>query len=835
MKFLILCLFFAVLLKYSISQKPQKGEKAESDDDTAGEIPSQTKDNGTGLMSNILKKTTIALALQSPFITGSAIRLSSSSTSESTDVQNVYQYQTFMPNVPENAVKIPAFKELHANPLGNSIEVAKHGQMENEMVHFHEQRKLSTKSSVAEGKFDPKMRTIDPKFYPQAPRGNVKDTYKSQSGKEVKKVKVPDPYRGLENATANATKQFVEEINNFSQRYLEASPFHQKLKQNLTDMWNYESFFTPEFYGNLFYYHHNSGLQNQRVLYQTKSLNSTGKVFLDPNTLSKDGTTAVTMESFSDDGTVFAYGISEKGSESVTVKFKKSNGKDLPDQLKDLQDTAIEWVSDESKVLGVFYSNYAERSGDELSKHSMFFHKMGTDSKNDILVVPNNDQPNGLTYGQVSEDGRFLFVIKVADDKNTQMLYTDLSEINYNFTGPLKLTPLFDQADADYQMIDSDNKSVLVYTNIDAPQYKLIRVSLKGGTKQTPQVVIPENPKQLLRFVYPVDGDKLLVCYMKDVKSFVSPFTIFYADFAKYEKGEHVQLEVFRQGKVPEMMESKEFTVEQVFYASKDGTPVPMFVAHRTDMKLNGNNPVLLTGYGGFDENILPSFYVDYIMFIQQFGGVVATANIRGGGEYGEKWHEQGMLDKKQNVFDDFIAAAEYLINKKYTKSSKLAIFGASNGGLLTAVCSQQRPDLFGAVITQYGLLDMLRFNKLGIGSDWVSEYGDPDNATDFSYIYKYSPLQQLSVTPGKQWPATLLLSADHDGLVDVSHTLKYTAQLYHLLHTQAESWQRNPVVAKILVDQGHAFTGTPTEKKIKEKVDIYTFIARALELEWTE
>ncbi|KAL3093669.1 hypothetical protein niasHS_006231 [Heterodera schachtii] len=876
MKFLLIsCLFFAVLIKSYSSTNTDK----ETNNGT-GDVPRQTgNNNGTGFMSTLKTVAGVAvgaLAVQSAFLAGSASRLPSSSGDEK------HQFgddQRFVPKIPENARKMTTYKELHANPFGQNIGLAKDGQMGNVMAEkFHHQRKLTTNSAVAKGKINPKMETIDPRFYPLAPRGKVTDIYKSANGK---KIIVPDPYRDLENANSSATKQFVREINQISQPYLEGSPLRQKLNQTLTKLWNYELFFTPQFHGEYYYYYRNSGLQNQRVLYQTESLAEPGKVFLDPNTLSKDGTIAVTMESFSRDGLLFAYGFSAKGSDSFTVKFKKTTGEDLPDQLDDIIYSEFDWLSDGS---GVFYSNYPKQLGteDEFKNHSLYFHKMGTDPKKDILVAQNPEHPYSLTYGQVSEDGRFLFVI-VSENPNTQMFYYDLAAVHNKITGQLKLMPLFDKFDADYQIIDSDNDSALVSTNKDAPMNKLIRVSLKGGTKQTPQVVIPEDRTRLMRFVYPVDGDKLLICYMDNVKdalyvhdlksgkklyqiplpfgsvimdgsisnnddvfafklsskiffkieSFVTPFTIFYADFAKF--GDRpVQLEVFREGKVPGL-DSNAFTVEQVFYASKDGTRVPMFITHRKDMVRDGTNPLFLTGYGGFDESMLPSFSVDYLMFIQHFNGVVAIPNIRGGGEYGEKWHEQGMLDKRQNVFDDFIAAAEFLISERYTNSNKLAIYGASNGGLLTAVCSQQRPELFGAVITQLGVLDMLRFNKFGIGALWEPEFGNPDDPKDFPFIYKYSPLQQLKLTPGQQWPTTLLITADHDDRVDPAHTLKYTAQLYYLLRTQAEGWQRNPVLAKVQTDQGHALSGTSTVKKINEKVDFYSFIGRVFGLQWTD
>ncbi|KAL3122876.1 hypothetical protein niasHT_008788 [Heterodera trifolii] len=489
--------------------------------DKAQKATNGTEDNNdTGFMSTLKTVAGVAvgaLAVQSAFLAGSASRLPSSS--GDTEQQQFGDQQRFVSKTLENSRKMPSYKELHANPFGQqNMELAKNdGQMRNGNVmaqfHHHHQRKLTTNSAVAKGKTNPKMETIDPRIYPQAPQGKVTDIYKSANGK---KIIVPDPYRDLENANASATKQFVKEINQISQPYLEGSPLRQKLNQTLTKLWNYELFFTPQWHGEYYYYYRNSGLQNQRVLYQTESVAEPGKVFLDPNTLSKDGTIAVTMESFSRDGLLFAYGFSAKGSDSFTVKFKKTTGEELPDQLDAIIYSDFDWLSDGT---GVFYSKYPKQSGteDEFKNHSLYFHKMGTDPKKDILVAQNPEHPYSLTYGQVSEDGRFLFVI-VSENSNTQMFYFDLTAVQNKITGKLKLMPLFDKFDADYEIIDSDNDSALVSTNKDAPMNKLVRVSLKGGTKQTPQVVIPEDRTRLMRFAYPVDGNKLLICYMDNVK-----------------------------------------------------------------------------------------------------------------------------------------------------------------------------------------------------------------------------------------------------------------------------------------------------------------------------
>uniref|UniRef100_A0A915LMN1 Prolyl endopeptidase n=1 Tax=Meloidogyne javanica TaxID=6303 RepID=A0A915LMN1_MELJA len=667
---------------------------------------------------------------------------------------------------------------------------------------------------------------INPKCYPLVERGNVVDDYHGK--------KIPDPYRALEEPDAEITKDFVQKINSISEPFFQACSCRGVFRERLTSTWDYEKFGCPSIHGDYYYYFYNSGLQNHYVLYQQKSLDEKGKVFMNPNTWSEDGTTSLSHTSWTEDGTLLAYGVSEKGSDWKTIKFKKCSGEELADVIPGVKFSGLSWLHDNSGVLvtlvyffriswwflfpglkAVRYLHTEElgiltgsrrgktiaglvpclckypevktttegSSTEKHEYHSLYFHRLGTDSKDDVLVYERRDYPGYFIGAGVSDDGKFLFVSldKGCDPKN-QLYYFDLTT-QTKIDGKLELIPLFDKSDATYSEIDSDDNSALIMTNFNAPMFKIVRVKIGQGATANQndnwEEIIAEDPRRKLDWAMVVDGNKLLVCYMEDVK-------------------------------------------------------IPMFVLYNKSLNLDGNNGAILYGYGGYNIARQPDFSVSRLLFLKHFGGVYAIANIRGGGEYGEKWHEEGMRDKKQNVFDDFICAAEELIKLKYTKPEKLAIHGHSNGGLLTAVCAQQRPDLFGAVVVGVGVLDMLRFHKFTIGGAWISEFGSPDVAEDFDFIYKYSPLHQISVQPNVQWPAMLITSADHDDRVVPLHTLKYLAQLYYTLHNEAYNWQTKPVLGRIEVKAGHG-AGKPTTKIIDELVDMYSFLQRVLDLKWID
>ncbi|VDN02277.1 unnamed protein product [Thelazia callipaeda] len=693
-------------------------------------------------------------------------------------------------------------------------------------------------------------------------------------------VKVADPYRWLEDPNSNETKDFVEQLNSISKPFIASSPYREKISKRLTELWDYEKFSSYSKRGDYYYHYYNSGLQNQSIIYRQKGLDDRAEVFLDPNKFSEDGTTAITLVSFTRDGSILAYGISEKGSDWVTLKFRRVDGTDLTDVVMGVKHSGLDWLIDNS---GVFYSTYPEHksslvgsSTEKHEYHSLYYHKLGTPQSDDVLVAEfrSDSKYMWFAYGVVSKDGRYLLVeVSRGTDPNNMIYYCDMQEAGQKITGKLELKTLFDKLDARYEFVDNNEDKALILTNHDAPMFKLIRVKMSTAN-QGPSVwetVIPESNNKL-EWVVNIGGDRLLVSYLEDVKnklyvhsletgerfyeiiletgtvsgvfgdkyhteifiridSFLTPGIVYYANFKDKKPEDEIVLKEYRRTAIKGVDTSK-FAMKQVFYASKDATKVPMYIIHNKDLVLDGNNPVLLIGYGGFNIALMPHFFVSHILFLANFKGVVAVANLRGGSEYGAKWHEAGMREQKQNVFDDFIAAAEYLINNNYTSSNRLAIHGKSNGGLLVGVVSQQRPDLFGAVLNQVGVLDMLRYHKFTIGSAWVPEYGDPEDELDFKYIYKYSPLHNIEI-PNKsyQWPPTMLLTADHDDRVVPSHSLKYIARLYEAAQGSS-GFQKNPLIIRVDSKAGHG-AGKPTSKIIAEITDKYSFLQKVLNLEW--
>lgn len=725
------------------------------------------------------------------------------------------------------------------------------------------------------------MVEINPEKYPIARRDtSIFDEF------GIEKQKIFDPYRWMEDPDAEETQDFVTKLNELSQPILEGCPMRSLISEKLTQLWNFEKYGCPSLHGNFYYYYYNTGLQNQSVLFQQKTLDEKGIVFLDPNGLSADGTTFIRGSKFSRDGKIFAYGLSEKGSDWTTIKFRSCDGTDLSDVIPNVKFSGFSWTKAND---GLFYSKYPsqEKDGDGKNPdkheyHSLYFHKLATDSSNDLLVADFREDPNYMVDGGVTQDGIYL-VVEVCKgcDPFNRLYYYDMEANGQSITGKLELTPLFDKSDAKYDFIDSDyeKKEALILTNYEAPMFKLVRIKLDAGPNQNSnwETVIDEDPKRKIEWVTPADGDKLLVCFLEDVKttvyvydaksgrelyrlplgigsvgsvfckkfksilfisfeSHLTPSVIYYGDFANCKtKEDPIVLKEIRRTKI-EGLNPDEFVSEQLFYESKDKTKIPMYVIHAKDIKLDGNNPTILNGYGGFNISILPYFSISNYLLMKHFKMVIAFPTLRGGGEYGEKWHEAGMRERKQNVFDDFIYAARYLIDSGYTNSKRLAIQGGSNGGLLVAACSQQDPQLFGAVISRVGVMDMLRFHKFTIGPAWIPEFGDPDVPEDFNFIKKYSPLHNITfenLKPGQQWPPTLLCTADHDDRVVPSHTLKYIAELYHKLQENSiKNWQRNPLIARIDVRAGHG-EGKPTAKVIAELVDVYSFLQRIFGMHW--
>ncbi|XGW33468.1 hypothetical protein V3C99_017691 [Haemonchus contortus] len=707
---------------------------------------------------------------------------------------------------------------------------------------------------------------IPPSVYPTARRDeSIVDNFHG--------TMIHDPYRWMEDPDSEETRHFVDQLNAISEPFIAQAPSREKIRKRLTELWDYEKYSCPSKRGNFYYYSYNSGLQNQYVIYQQKNVHEKGEVFLDPNTLSADGTTFLRISAWTKDGSILAYGLSEKGSDWVTVKFRGADKKDLKDTITGVKHSSLSWMNDKS---GLFYCKYPDHksaidgtSVEKHENHSLFFHRMGTDCKDDVLVYDRRECGSFMIGGTVTEDGRYLIVdVSRGCDPFNMLYYYDLSTMKGPI-GKINPTPLFDKLDAKYEYVDHDDDSMLIHTNHNAPMFKLIRVSLKDRSVKE---VVPENPRHKLDWATPVAGDRLVLSYIEDVKdalyvhdlstgsrlysiplkvgsisgffgkkilsemffsfeSFTVPTIIYRIDFASVKKETAPQVQELRRVRVPGMDEN-DFSVQQVFYESKDKTKVPMYIISLKGAQKTGNTPTILNGYGGFNVSDMPYFSVSRLLVVKHFRGIIACANLRGGSEYGEAWHMGGMREKKQNVFDDFIAAAEYLIKNKYTNCKRLAIHGGSNGGLLVAACSQQRPELYGAVLNRVGVMDMLRFHKFTVGGAWVPEFGNPDVEKDFHFISKYSPLHNIKFPEGRQWPSTLLMTADHDDRVVPSHTLKYAATLYE--KAKLHEPQTNPLLVRVEVKAGHG-AGKPTAKVIAEIVDMYSFLQRVLDIEWKD
>lgn len=686
--------------------------------------------------------------------------------------------------------------------------------------------------------------------YPTSPKSNQVDNYHG--------TPVADPYRWLENPDSEETKAWVEAQNKVTFGYLQEISTREKIKQRLTKLWDYEKYSLPFKEGNRYFYFKNDGLQNQSVLYTLKTLNAEPKVLLDPNTLSKDGTVALSGLSISEDGKLLAYGLSTAGSDWQEWKVRDvETGKDLKDHLNWIKFSGASWTTDNK---GFFYSRYDEpkektKLEDVNYYQKLYYHKLGTPQSEDLLIYHRPDQKEWGFNGGVTEDGRYLIIsVWKGTDPRNLVFYKDLSNPK------AEVVELIQEFESNFSFIDNDGSIFYFRTDVDAPRGRVIAID----TKNTPSSLSKEGMKGEWREILPqavetlesvgIINNQLVADYLKDAysqikifnlngafvrevelpgigsaggfggkrydtetfynfTSFTTPGTIYRYDMVSGKS------EVFRQAKVD--FNQDNYQTKQVFYKSKDGTQVPMFITHKKGIKLDGNNPTLLYGYGGFNISLTPSFSVSNLVWMEM-GGVYAMPNIRGGGEYGEEWHQAGMKLKKQNVFDDFIAAAEWLIANGYTKPAKLAIAGGSNGGLLVGACITQRPDLFGAALPSVGVMDMLRFHKFTIGWAWTSEYGSPENQEDFKALYAYSPLHNLK--PGTAYPATLITTADHDDRVVPAHSFKFAAAL------QATHTGDAPVLIRIETKAGHG-AGKPTTKRIEETADIWAFLVRTLDV----
>ncbi|HYX13773.1 MAG TPA: prolyl oligopeptidase family serine peptidase [Nostoc sp.] len=679
--------------------------------------------------------------------------------------------------------------------------------------------------------------------YPSSHKSNQVDDYHS--------TLVADPYRWLENPDSEETRAWIEAQNQVTFGYLSEITTREKIKQRLTKLWDYEKYGIPFKEGERYFYFKNDGLQNQSVFYTLKTLDDQPKVLLDPNKLSEDGTVALSGLSISEDGKLLAYSLSASGSDWQEWKVRNvKTGEDLQDHLKWIKFSGASWTHDNQ---GFFYSRYDEPNEktqleDVNYYQKLYYHQLGKPQSEDVLIYHRPDQKEWGFSGGVTEDGRYLIIsIWLGTDSKNLVFFKDLTNPN------AEVVELINQFEADYSFIDNDDSVFYFRTDLNAPRGRVIAIDTKNPVPENWREIIPQSAETLESVG--ILNNQFVADYLKDAHSQIKIFDLkgkfirevelpglgsaggfggkrhdtetFYSFTSFTIPGTIYRYDmitgkstIFRQPQVD--FNPDDYETKQVFYHSQDGTRVPMFITHKKSINLDGNNPTYLYAYGGFNASMTPGFSVSLLVWMEM-GGVYAMPNIRGGGEYGEEWHQAGMKDKKQNVFDDFIGAAEWLIANKYTKTEKLAIAGGSNGGLLVGACITQRPDLFGAAIPAVGVMDMLRFHKFTIGWAWTSEYGSADNPEEFPALYAYSPLHNIK--PDTAYPATLITTADHDDRVVPAHSFKFAAALQEA-HTGDA-----PTLIRIETKAGHG-AGKPTAKIIEEAADKWAFLVCTLNVE---
>ena len=678
--------------------------------------------------------------------------------------------------------------------------------------------------------------------YPVTRKVDVTDNYHG--------LDVADPYRWLEDDNSEATKAWVTAQNQVTMAYLEAIPQRSAIQDRLSRLINYQRFGVPARRGERYFFRRNDGLQNQDVIYMSASLDADPVIALDPNTLSEDGTVAVPSFAVSEDGRHMAYSVARSGSDWREIRVRDlDSGKDLDDHVEWVKFSGISWKKDGS---GFYYSRYDQPpEGQEFTQvneyNKLYFHALGTSQAEDPLVYERKDEPKWGFYGEVTESGDYLIIhVTQGTDRRNRIFYLDLNEPD------AAVVELLNAFDASYSFIENDGTVFWFHTDLNAPRGKVIAVDIAQAEAEHWKELIPEKEGTLSSVQ--VVGDHFLVNYLQDARSrvvrhrldgvevgevslpglgtasgfggrrdrtetfysfssFTTPTTIHRYDVATDEHS------VWRRPDVA--FDPDRYETRQVWVTSRDGTRFPMFLTHRRGLEPDGKTPTLLYGYGGFNISITPSFRVDTAVWLDM-GGMYAVANIRGGGEYGEDWHRAGTKLEKQNVFNDFIAAAEWLIAEKYTQSSHLAIRGGSNGGLLVGACMTQRPELFGACLPAVGVMDMLRFHRFTIGWAWVSDYGSSEDPEEFKALYAYSPYHNLK--PGTAYPPTLITTADHDDRVVPAHSFKFAARL------QETHSGPNPVLIRIETRAGHG-AGKPVSKQIEESTDILAFLAHQFDM----
>ena len=673
----------------------------------------------------------------------------------------------------------------------------------------------------------PKQGSID---YPETKKGDTEDVYFGTS--------VNDPYRWLEDDNSEETAQWVKAQNEVTFDYLDRIPFRDKIKEKLTEMWNYEKYTAPFREGEYTYFSKNDGLQNQYVVYRQKD-NAEPEVFLDPNKFSDDGTTSLSTLSFSKDGSKAAYAISEGGSDWRKVIVMDALTRDIMgDTIKDVKFSGLSWKGNE----GFYYSSYDKPEGSELSAktdhHKLYFHKLGTSQEDDELVF-GAEKKRRYVSGTVTEDGKYLVIAASVSTTGNELYIMDLEKPGS------ELITVVDNFDKDHDVIHNEGTKLFIATNLDAPNRRIVTVDAGDpGVEnwvnlipETDNVLSPSTGAGYIFANYMVDAISKVLQYntegemireidlpgpgsasgfggkMKDktiyysFTNYITPGTIYSLDPGSGKT------EVYKKPDVA--FNGDDYISEQVFFDSRDGTKVPMIITYKRGTEMNGKNPTILYGYGGFNISVTPSFSITNALWLE-LGGIYAVPNIRGGGEYGEKWHLAGTKMNKQNVFDDFIAAGEYLIENNYTSNDYLAVRGASNGGLLVGAVMTQRPDLMKVALPAVGVLDMLRYHKFTAGAGWAYDYGTSEESEEmFRYMFGYSPVHNVKV--GTEYPSTLVTTADHDDRVVPAHSFKFAAEL------QEKQAGSDPVLIRIETMAGHG-AGTPVSKTIEQYADIFGF-----------
>jgi len=655
-------------------------------------------------------------------------------------------------------------------------------------------------------------------------------------------TKVEDPYRWLEEMNSPETRQWINAEIEVTEKYLSSIEFRPQLKERFTELWNYERYSAPSKEGDYYIFSKNDGLQEQNVVYMQKGPEGKPEVLLDPNTFSKDGSISLTDVSFSKDQDYLSYGISRGGSDWQEYYVMKVKTREkMNDHIQWVKFSSSSWYKD-----GFFYSRYDEPPKDanklkvKIQDQKIYYHKVGTPQAEDKLIFQDSGNPQRIYIGSMTDDEKYLLITAFEGAADHNLSYYK------NLEKDSPVTPVIAKAMGHFNVVDAIGGKFLFVTDYEAPNYKLVLIDPQKPQKEHWETIIPEAADKLNSVSYV--GGRLIASYLKDANTKVSVFDVkgkklydvqlpgigtargfsgkrednevFYTFTSftipgaiyRYNIKEN-KSELFRKSNVK--FNAEAYETREVFYESKDKTRVPLFIVHKKGLPMNGQNPTMLYGYGGFNSPIRPSFRISIIPLLEN-GGVYAAACLRGGNEYGEKWHRAGMLEKKQNVFDDFIAAAEYLVSTGYTSPQKLAIMGASNGGLLIGAVMNQRPDLFKVAIPDVGVMDMLRFHKFTIGWAWVGEYGSSENPEQFKFLYQYSPLHNIKA--GVEYPATLVATADHDDRVFPAHSFKYIATL------QEKYKGKNPVLIRIETQVGHG-AGTATSKSIQLYTDIYSFM----------